>query len=229
MPFEIVILALAAHAAQPEPITVVAQRWAPFISPMGEPFRSKAAGDDTLVNWFAQADRDRDGAMTAAEMRIDAERFFALLDRDADGEIHPGEIVEYEWEMAPEVQVNAQRRLARGETAPAADKPDRRGGRRGVRPAYDPYGLQGAARYALLNLPQPVAAADSDLDRAITLDEFRKAAATRFGLLDRAGDQRLSLPDLRALVPSPAELARRSRPKKGERDTRVAVPVPIGD
>ena len=35
-------------------------------------------------------------------------------------------------------------------------------------------GLQGAARYGLLNIPQPVAGADADFNRAITLDEFRQ-------------------------------------------------------
>ena len=37
-------------------------------------------------------------------------------------------------------------------------------------------GLQGAARYALLNIPEPVAAADTDFNRGITLEEFRQAA-----------------------------------------------------
>ena len=32
--------------------------------------------------------------------------------------------------------------------------------------------LQGAARYGLLNIPEPVAAADTDFNRAITLEEF---------------------------------------------------------
>ena len=46
-------------------------------------------------------------------------------------------------------------------------------------------GPQGAARYALLNMPEPVAAADADFNRAITLAEFRQAALDRFQLLDK--------------------------------------------
>ena len=37
----------------------------------------------------------------------------------------------------------------------------------------------------LLNIPEPVAAADTDFNRAITLEEFRQAAIERFQLLDR--------------------------------------------
>src|SRR5207302_2793480 len=51
-----------------------------FISPMGEPFRPTARDDDTLADWFRQADRNHDGQLTLDEMQQDAERFFALLD-----------------------------------------------------------------------------------------------------------------------------------------------------
>ena len=52
---------------------------------MGEPFRAHSASDDTLANWFYQADRNRDGVLTPDEMQADAERFFAKLDTDHDG------------------------------------------------------------------------------------------------------------------------------------------------
>lgn len=221
MAFSALILALAAQAAEPDPITVTTRRWAPFISPMGEPFRSRAAGDDTLRSWFVQADRNRDGMLTPAEMQADAERFFAALDADRSGQILPEEITAYEWKLVPEVQVNSEWRRARGEAAPAkAPK----------RPVpYDAYALHGGARYALLNMPQPVAAADADFDRSVTLAEFRNAAELRFQLLDRAGDRQLSWADLEALRPPLATKARRSRPRKGEPDARLAVPVPLGD
>lgn len=228
MPMSALLIAVAAQAAQPQPITVVGNRWAPFISPMGEPFRSRAEGDDTLANWLSQADRDGDGALTQAEMRADAERFFTLLDDDGNGAIDPEEMAAYEWDVAPEVQVNSPRRRARGEPAPVAE-PARRGQRTNRRFApYDPYGLHGAARYTLINMPQPVASADADLNRAVSLAEFRAAADYRFTLLDRAGDRRLELAELRALAPTPTD-KRARRPKEGARDGRVAIPVPIGD
>lgn len=221
-----IILSLLASAApeQPgpsSPILVTGHAWAPFISPMGEPFRSRAPGDDTLRSWFVQADRNRDGVLIPAEMQADAERFFAALDADRSGEILPEEITAYEWKLVPEVQLNSEWRRARGEAAPAkAPK----------RPVpYDAYALHGGARYALLNLPQPVAAADSDFDRAVTLTEFRNAAELRFQLLDRAGDRQLSWADLEALRPPLATKARRSKARKGEPDKRLAVPVPLGD
>lgn len=221
MPFITLILALAAQAAEPDPITVTTRRWAPFISPMGEPFRSKAPGDDTLQNWFVQADRDGNGVLTPAEMQADAERFFLALDVDRSGAILPEEIVAYEWKLVPEVQVNSQWRRARGEAAlPMEPK----------RPvSYDAYALQGGARYALLNMPQPVAAADADFNRAVTLPEFRNAAELRFQLLDRSGDRQLSLADLHAFRPPLATKARRAKTKKGTRDKRIAVPIPLGD
>ena len=221
MPISALILALAAQAAEPEPITVTTRRWAPFISPMGEPFRSKAPGDDTLQNWFVQADRNRDGVLTPPEMQADAERFFGLLDGDRNGEILPEEIAAYEWKLVPEVQVNSAWRRARGEAAPPREP---------KRPLpYDAYALQGGARYALLNMPQPVAAADSDFDRAVTLVEFRNAAELRFQLLDRSGDRQLSWTDLEALRPPLATKARREKVRKGETDKRLAVPVPLED
>ncbi|HET7709894.1 MAG TPA: hypothetical protein VFK50_10255 [Sphingomicrobium sp.] len=207
------------QATPSEPITVVGNAWAPFISPMGEPFRSRAAGDDTLARWFAQADSNADGALIEAEMEGDAARFFATLDLDSDQQILPPELVSYEWQTAPDVQVNARWRVPRGE-GPSARKAGRQSG-------YDPQGLQGAARYALLNIPQPVAAADSDLDRSVTADEFRRAAAHRFALLDTNKDRRLDLAELRSQLP-PARKDQR-RAKKDEPDKRIGTVVKVTD
>ncbi|HSR00078.1 MAG TPA: EF-hand domain-containing protein, partial [Sphingomicrobium sp.] len=98
------VLAPATASSNP-PITVTGHTWAPFISPMGEPFRAHTPADDTLADWFYQADRNRDGAITADEMEADAERFFRKLDTDHDGEIGPDELAQYEYEIAPEIQV----------------------------------------------------------------------------------------------------------------------------
>ena len=100
----------AVAAADEPPITVKAYPWAPFISPMGEPFRARSTADDTLAKWFVQADRNHDGLVTPDEMQADAERFFATLDKNHDHEIEPEELVHYEWEVAPEIQVNSRTR-----------------------------------------------------------------------------------------------------------------------
>src|SRR3954451_21616122 len=101
-----ILLAGAEKTSQDAPIVVRGHAWAPFISPMGEPFRAHSVSDDTFANWFYQADRNRDGMLTPDEMQADADRFFAKLDSNHDGEIDPDELVQYEWEIAPEIQVN---------------------------------------------------------------------------------------------------------------------------
>jgi Ca2+-binding EF-hand superfamily protein len=204
-----VILFLAAAAPEP-PITVTGHAWAPFISPMGEPFRARTTADDTFLKWFRQADRDQDGILTAAEMVADADRFFTTLDTNHDDEIEPEELIRYEWEVAPEIQVNMRQMRAPGEPK---DKRPRR---------YD--GPQGAARYALLNIPEPVAAADADFDRGITRAEFRQAAIERFRLLDTSHAGRVSLTQLQAMLPVPG-----AKPKREEKDSRIGNPLPPGE
>ena len=211
-------LAIAA-SAEPQPITVVGNAWAPFISPMGEPFRPRAAGDDTLARWFGQADRDGSGTLTKAEMEGDATRFFAMLDTDQDRQILPEELVSYEFQTAPEIQVNSRWRDPRGEGRSTRGK--------GPRSGYDPRGLQGAARYALLNIPQPVAAADANFDRSVTVEEFRAAAANRFELLDKNGDGWLDMGELRAQLPPQRKDQRRA--KEDAPDNRIGTTVKIAD
>ena len=217
----LLLLAAAAQAAEPEPIVVTGNAFAPFISPMGEPFRSRQAGDDTLGRWFGQADNDRDGILTSTEMQADALRFFATLDTDGDKQILPPEIVAYEWETAPEIQVNSRWRDARG-SGPRKRSKDPQSG-------YSPYGLQGAARYALLNIPQPVASADTDFNRAVTVEEFRVAAAYRLQLLDKNRDQKLDLAELRAQAPAPRKDQKRAKIDENYRDPRVGTTVPVKD
>ena len=69
MPFAALIAAfiLSSTAAEEPPITVRAYPWAPFISPMGEPFRGRATAESPIARWFVQADLNGDGALTADE------------------------------------------------------------------------------------------------------------------------------------------------------------------
>jgi Ca2+-binding EF-hand superfamily protein len=224
---------LTAAAPAERPINVVGHAWAPFISPMGEPFRARTATDDTLARWFNQADRNHDGFLTPDEMQADADRFFAVLDSDADGEIGPEELIHYEWELAPDIQVNSKLRRAPGEAAPqrpredadpfADEKPRHRS--RGEAD-FTPGALQGAARYGLLNMPEPVAAADADFNRGISRTEFRQAALERFQLLDTGKSGRLSLPQLEALRATVLANLKQRTPKKEALDTRVGAPLP---
>ena len=140
----------------------------------------------------------------------------------------------YETEIAPEVQVNSKWKQTRQEIAAEARSggdPDREDQRRRSNDVdgYQLDGLQGAARYGLLNLPEPVAGADADFDRFVTLDEVRSAALYRFRLLDSDRSGRLTLQNLEPLIPSRPKEGRRAKRPKNAVDTRVGLPLPEGD
>ena len=234
MSLSLMLLALASgvqSAPSRERITVTGYAWAPFISPMGEPFRPRSNDDNTMADWFRQADRNHDGFLTVDEMQADAARFFAALDTDRSGEIDPDELIAYEWQVAPEIQVNSKLRRARGEKPEVkkggsedGDKPDLRRNR----DRFADYGPQGGARYALLNIPEPVAAADADFNRGISLAEFRQAAVERFALLDRAHQGRISFQQLAAMRPALPVAGQKFKRPKEPNDTRVGSPLPPG-
>jgi Ca2+-binding EF-hand superfamily protein len=203
---------------------------------MGEPFRARTASDDTLADWFYKADRNRDGVLTVDEMEADAVRFLNTLDTNHDGQIDPDELANYEYEIAPDIQVMSKTQRLPGQPAPGADRKDadddHRGDRRHRRDEEDATllgigdALQGAARYGLLNMPEPVAAADTDFNRAISLQEFRQAAIARFQLLDTTRQEKLTLAQLEAIRPA--------LPLKGHKldekalDKRIGNPLPSG-
>lgn len=179
-----------------------------FISPSGEPFRQ----GDGAAAWFAQADADHDGALTPQEFRNDALRFFKILDQNADGAIDGFETARYENELAPEINRTAAdpdrpppgaegERRGPGGPPPGEGPGGRRGGgekRGGPRDAK--MMRDGAARFSYLDIPEPIRAADLNLDWRVTEAEWLKAADKRFGLLDPKGLGRLT-PD--ALPPLP--------------------------
>lgn len=176
-----------------------------FVSPSGEPFR----GTDGLAAWFAQADADRDGAVTAAEFQADAARFFRYLDTNGDGVVDASEIQAYERNIAPEIAANDFDRPQTGQGQPAGRTGGRHGGRGGRRGGgrggggraeaggHGMTALEGASRYALINEPEPVANADTNLDSKVTIEEWRAATARRFAQIDKAGAGRLTLEALR--------------------------------
>jgi Ca2+-binding EF-hand superfamily protein len=236
MIFLAAILPILASAAQAsEPITVRAYPWARFISPMGEPFGARTRDDDPFARWFHQADSNQDGMLTPDEMRADAERFFARVDSDRDGRIGSEERMAYEATIAPEVQVKSPWKRTRQEAAASRSSENRNHGDRRSRRSentidgYQLDSLQGAARYSLLNLPEPVSAADADFNRIVTLDEFRRAASYRFQLLDSNRLGTLSLESLRVHLPSRPKDGRRVKRPKNAVDKRIGVPLPAGD
>lgn len=177
-----------------------------FISPMGEPFRSDPGGTAPDLLWFRQADRNNDGKLSQIEMRADAYRFFKTLDLNHDGEIDPEELQHYETDVAPEVTVMDVHSAYEGgpdsvltsDNGPQdsfSDLPQ-------VTIAHHkprPHQGRGAGNYSYFDLPEPVAAADGDLNRGVSAKEFDAAAVKRFLILDVAHDGTLSYAKLREL------------------------------
>lgn len=179
-----------------------------FISPSGEPFR----GPDGFSAWFAQADADHDGAISRAEFQADAERAFKLYDTDGDGVIGGLEIQAYERQGVPEISEFAfggeedggrgRRRGPRGggrqgpRRGGDADRPD--GQPSDAASAFRGAGASGAARFSLLNEPEPLLAADDDVDGKVTRAEWARATARRFARLDRTLAGHLTVAALRA-------------------------------
>jgi hypothetical protein len=199
------VLALAACAAGPGPEAFDegppgppgAPRPALFISPHGQPFRSGPGEPYPVAAWFAAADRDRDGRVSRAEFRADAEAFFRTLDANNDGTVDGFEVAAYERsipEMAPRLAG-----LAPGE----GQDPNlgQRDGERRQLSAARPRGRggpvrEGASPYTFLDQPEPVLAADTDFDSKVSLAEAQAAADRRFTVLDSNGDGYLTLEEL---------------------------------
>jgi hypothetical protein len=177
----------------PAPVCTGAVTQPLFISPMGEPFRPKADNSDPEQAWFAAADTNHDGKLTLAEMSADAARFFARLDTNHDGELLPEEVAAYEEKVAPEVRLYQPR----GDRDVRRDRPAD-GKRRKDRPtgAVNYGGAIGAGRFAFFNIPNPVASADADINRAVDRAEFLAAAAERFRLLDPNQKKAVAMADL---------------------------------
>lgn len=182
-----------------------------FISPSGEPFR----GGDGLAVWFAQADANHDGVVTLPEFQADAARFFKVLDANHDGVIDGFETQAYEQTIAPEIarmdfgftpgrgegrRGGGMRGHRRGASPDHADESAQGSGEVGVRRASG-VGREGAARWSLINEPEPVAQADENVDSRITQSEWAHATLRRFEVLDKDKTGRLTLSELRARLP----------------------------
>ena len=229
------LFVVQAAAAPSQPVAELHRRPL-FISPMGEPFRDRAG--DALADWFAKADGNHDGQVTLDEMQADSERFFALLDVNHDGEIDPDEITRYENAVAPEVSNGPHLDMAMMGDSEASGAVGGRGGGRhhgggghhwqgsagGGGASLD--GHQGASRFGLLDLPEPVVSADSNFNRGVSLAEFRSAAGQRFMALDLDHHGYLTLPGLETIRPAPP--AAPKAPKRPDDPDESALPAEPG-
>jgi hypothetical protein len=203
-----------------------------FISPCGEPYRGRPGDPYPVALWFKQADLNHDGVIDKAEFRADHAGFFDALDADGNGILDGTEVGFYEHQVAPDVfgaptprfgALTSPRRdgakliLVQGTGQPHGEQ----GTIPGQEGAHGPAGglnpqrrvekvLEGAAAYGLLAEPEPVAAADTDLDGRVSKAEFLAAADRRFKRLDKNADGKLTLDEL-PMTASQAEAADRAR------------------
>lgn len=145
-----------------------------FISPSGEPFWPTAAAPDGFDAWFARV-ADKDGRIDRARFRADAAQFFHRLDTDGDGVIDGFEIAAYEKSVASVLDIDGQGFATRkGDTIKAS---------------------------SLLDDPEPVSGADTDLNAHITPGEWLAASDRRFDLLDDKHRGWLDHDQLKAKLP----------------------------
>ena len=173
------------------------------------------------MDWFRAADKNADGKLDHAEFVADAAAFFTILDVNSDGALSHQEVARYEQRIAPEIiegrirtsWIGARLWLAQlerpGPIDPGGDQPSDDDDKKP--PPLDE-SLQGAAPYNLLGEPEPVLAADLDLNGVITRKNFLKLANMHFQTLDTGGRGYLTL----ATLPKTQvqKLLDKSRPKK---------------
>lgn len=195
-----------------------------FISPEGKPFHAPHGAPYPVATWFAEANTSHDGKLTREQFRADAAAFFKALDLDHNGILDGEEVSRYEDSVAPEILPNVGHLRANEGMDTGLqfgrDHPDEGpGGRQrgGYREPRQPgpatiETLQGAGLFGLMNEPEPVAAADTQFDGRITLQEFEAAADRRFDLLDTKQRGYLTL-DTLPKTPVQKEIERRAKQK----------------
>jgi hypothetical protein len=158
-----------------------------FISPSGQPFRSKAGEPYPVVAWFNKTDTNHDGKIDREEFRAEATAFFNMLNVRKNGVIDDEIIDLYEKRIVPEI-INANIQAAGAPTtsdSPAYSSPSDYKTKR-----------QGAAQYGLLNNAEPLRSADRSFRGLIQLKDMLAQADQNFDELDYDHKGYLTLEDL---------------------------------
>ena len=193
----IVIASVSCVAAAP-----ASAKGSVYLSLMGEPFRTNAAGEDPFDQWFKLADQDANGAISRLEFRSDAAAFFETLDADGDKVIDADEMAKYE-DLAPgrtRAAGGGAPELSSKRPTPKSSAPIEKGQAAIVSGPTTPSNTRVHASNAKINfaeVPQPVAMADLNLDRRVTSEEFMKTASKRFTNYDVDQDGQLGRKELR--------------------------------
>ncbi len=201
--------ALAAGAALAQPAKPIFTQL--FISPCGEPYRGGPGDPYPVSLWFKQADLNKDGAIDKTEFRADHMGFFDALDSDGNGVLDNIEISFYENKVVPDVLHNERFGALSGgaglilvqlQGGPHAEDAGPNMGPHGPAPDLGAsrrrggIPLEGAAAFNFLREPEPILAADADINGRVSKAEFLAAADRRFKRLDRNADDRLTPEEL---------------------------------
>lgn len=176
----------------------------------GEPLNGGRLGrpkcEDAQAAWLARVDTDRDGTIDLEELLAESSRQFAVMNIDHSGQLTADQLEAYRApyalnrESAPKPQTDASRGDGPADDGPQGDGPqeDRQ---RGDRPGGHTQGRggNGGGPRPAASQPDPVLAADSNLDFEVSLQEFMIQQRENFRQLDKNHDQRLSADELNIL------------------------------
>ncbi|HEY3814871.1 MAG TPA: hypothetical protein VGL66_16760 [Caulobacteraceae bacterium] len=217
-----------AALAQDDPNTLTQE----FISPMGEPFRGKVADPYPVEAWFRGADTGAKGYLTKQDFEADAQRFFKRLDADGDGYLDDHEIDAYEDKIAPEIkaamgpdpnavhyspsaidmgQMNGESPVTYRDSASRIDDDKAANAGKDAR-EQALAARRGAGVFGFFNEPEPVRAADTNIDFRVSMKEWIEAADRRFGELDKRHDGKLTRDEL-PLTPFQMYMRRQQKAK----------------
>ncbi|WP_158596084.1 EF-hand domain-containing protein [Oleomonas cavernae] len=148
--------------------------------------------------WFKATDTNGNGKLELPEIQADSARFFARIDANGDHALTSSELTAYREAAAPSAyrdQPAPPARRSAGDSPMTADQPPSPG-------SAPPPGSRTERRDSgLLAQPDPVMAADTNLDFRVTPEELADRVKSRVAKLDTNQDGALDSAELAAYCP----------------------------